>query len=55
MDSPFNLYVVLVLAGLAALTIGYIMRRSRAGLALMSAGIITLLGVVVYYVATVLA
>ncbi len=55
MFDAFNIYVTLVLAGLLILTLGYIMRRGKPGLVLMSIGIIILLGTIVYYVATVLA
>jgi len=55
MSTPFNIYVALVFAGLLMLTIGYAARRLKTGLGLMVAGIVTLLGVIVYYVWTVLA
>lgn len=55
MGSAFNIYVTLVFLGLLSLTVGYAARRYKTGLAMMSLGIITLLGVIVYYVATALA
>lgn len=55
MVTAFNIYVTLVFAGLLILTVGYASRRHKAGPVLMAVGIITLLGVVVYYIATVLA
>lgn len=55
MSSAFNIHVILVFAGLLILTIGYAARRTKTGLGLMTAGIVTLLGVVVYYIFTVLA
>ena len=55
MAATFDIYVTLVFAGLLVLTVGYISRHSKAGPVLMAAGIIILLGVIVYYVATALA
>lgn len=55
MITAFNTYVTLVFAGLLILTVGYASRRHKAGPVLMAAGIVILLGVIVYYVATVLA
>ncbi len=57
MSTAINVYVyvILVFAGLLTLTVGYANRRFKTGLGLMVVGIITLLGVIVYYIWTVLA
>lgn len=55
MSTAIKVYVILVFAGLLTLTVGYANRRFKTGLGLMVVGIITLLGVIVYYIWTVLA
>ena len=55
MDSFFNIYVTVMFAGLLILPVGYASRHPRIGPALMGTGVVILLAVVVYYIATVLA
>lgn len=55
LSTAIDVYVILVFAGLLTLTVGYANRSFKTGLGLMVVGIITLLGVIVYYIWTVLA